>query len=353
MKLTVNLEHHQYDLIIEKSSLKNVGLWVASLWNARTLVVITDSNVEPLYLAGVLDSLAQASFAVFTFTIPAGEQSKSLTKAAEIYAFLTTCNITRSDGIIALGGGVVGDLAGFVASTFLRGIHFLQIPTTLLAQVDSSIGGKTAVNTPFGKNLIGTFAQPDGVLIDPEVLGSLTNRTVREGIAEIVKYAAILDKNLWNKLTRFEDEFDLLRSASEIIYDCCDLKRQVVEEDEFDNGQRLLLNFGHTIGHALEKTAGFSEVTHGEGVAIGMVQITKVAEQKGLSPKGITKYLSELLKKFHLPVSFEPWEVEQLFDALIHDKKARGSVIKTVILEKIGKAKLNEISFAEMKEYLK
>jgi 3-dehydroquinate synthase len=350
MKLTVNLPDHHYDLWIEKDALTKVGAWTSKLWKMQKIAIFTDKTVDKFYGHEVEKQLSAEGFEVVRFVILPGEASKSLKNAEDAYYFLAEHELTRSDGILALGGGVVGDLAGFVASTYLRGIHFLQVPTTLLAQVDSSIGGKTAVNTRVAKNLVGTFAQPDGVLIDPEMLKTLEERRVREGIAEIVKYAAIADVNLWEKLESYKDEWDLLDHAEDVIYACCKIKRQVIEEDEFDNGRRLILNFGHTIGHALEATAGFGVVTHGEGVAIGMVQISKVAEQKELIPKGITQSLAAMLKKFHLPVEFASWEKEKLYQALTHDKKVRGAKIKIVLLEKIGEAKIKLVDIEGIKD---
>lgn len=352
MKLTVNLPNHSYDLVIENGLLKNIGSWAKELWSPQKIVIITDTNVRPLYGDQVYKSLKEAGFEPSTFVIDAGEQSKSLSVAAEIYDFLADEGMTRSDGIIALGGGVVGDLAGFVASTYMRGLHFLQVPTTLLAQVDSSIGGKTAVNTTKAKNLVGTFAQPDGVLIDPDTLNTLEVRRIREGIAEIIKSAAIADESLWQKLGALTDENDLRAHATEIIASCCKIKRSVVEEDELDNGVRLLLNFGHTIGHALENTAGYGNLTHGEGVAIGMSQITKVAERKNLTPVGTTEQLNKMIQKFHLPVTSNHWNQEQLYTALTHDKKTRGGKINIILLESIGKAKIVRIPIEEMKSYL-
>ncbi|MGX7243330.1 3-dehydroquinate synthase [Enterococcus quebecensis] len=352
MKLTVNLPNHSYDLTIENGILASIGQWVNDLWSSQKVVIISDTNVAPLYGKQVKKSLAEAGFDPSLFVIDAGEQSKSLTVAAEIYDFLAEKGLTRSDGIIALGGGVVGDLTGFVASTYMRGVHFLQVPTTLLAQVDSSIGGKTGVNTTKAKNLVGTFAQPDGVLIDPNTLNTLELRRVREGIAEIIKSAAIADERLWERLDMLKDEDDLLAHATEIIAACCQIKRKVVEEDELDNGVRLLLNFGHTIGHALENTIGYGKLTHGEGVAIGMSQITKVAEEKNLTPIGTTEQLNKMIQKFHLPISSDSWNPEQLYTALTHDKKARGGEINIILLESIGKAKIVRIPIEEMKSYL-
>lgn len=352
MILNVNLPEHPYDLWIEKGALQKVGEWVSELWQPQTVAIITDNHVASIYLKLVQTKLEAHGFKVICFVFEEGEASKSLKTAEEAYLFLAENGMTRSDGVLALGGGVVGDLAGFIASTYMRGIHFLQIPTTLVAQVDSSIGGKTGVNTAVAKNMVGTFAQPDGVLIDPEVLKTLDDRRVREGIGEIVKCAAINDINLWHELETYQDEFDLLTHAETVIHACCDVKRRVVVEDELDNGIRLILNFGHTIGHAIEATVGYGVVTHGEGVAIGMVQMNQVAEAKGITPKGTTQQLIDMLEKFHLPISLAKWEPEKLYEALTHDKKARGSKIKTIVLEELGKAKINSIDLLEMKDYL-
>lgn len=352
MKLTVTLPNHSYDLTIERGLLASIGQWALNLWNQQKVVVITDTNVQALYGDLVVESLKNAGFETSIYAVEAGEQSKSLTVAAELYDFLAEKGLTRSDGVIALGGGVVGDLAGFVASTYMRGLHFLQVPTTLLAQVDSSIGGKTAVNTMKAKNLVGTFAQPDGVLIDSNTLNTLEIRRVREGIAEIIKSAAIADSALWERLATLENEQDLLNHAEEIIAACCKIKRKVVEEDELDNGVRLLLNFGHTIGHALENTAGYGVLTHGEGVALGMSQINKVAEAKGLTPLGTTEKLNEMILKFNLPITTDTWDEAKLYEALTHDKKTRGGQINIILLEELGKAKIVKVPVEEMKSYL-
>ena len=193
MKLNVNLPNHPYDIIIEKGILAKAGEWLASLWSDQKLVVITDNHVASLYAETVKRSLELAGFEVFVFNFLEGEASKNLTTATNVYEFLAKVGLTRSDGIVALGGGVVGDLAGFAASTYMRGVHFVQIPTSLTAQVDSSIGGKTGVNTPWAKNMVGTFTQPDGVLIDPDVLKTLGQRELIEGMGEIIKYGLIED----------------------------------------------------------------------------------------------------------------------------------------------------------------
>ncbi|MCT0437991.1 3-dehydroquinate synthase [Lactococcus lactis] len=355
MKLNVNLPEYPYDVIIENGALANIGTWVSSLWKKQKIVLISDNHVNGLYGQKVVDQLEKVGFEVATFEFPEGEASKNLLTAENAWNFCAEFGLTRSDGIIALGGGVTGDLAGFVASTYMRGIHFLQIPTSLTAQVDSSIGGKTGINSKMAKNMIGTFTQPDGVLIDPEVLQTLGQREFREGLGEVIKCALIADKDLWNLLTDLpaDDLVKKLDKIEEIIYRSCEVKRKVVVDDELDNGVRLYLNFGHTIGHAVENTAGYGKVMHGEAVAIGMVQISKIAELKGLMPKGITDQIRKMVKKFGLPDEYQPWDEELLFKALTHDKKARGRIIKTVIVPEIGTAKINEVTFEEMKDYLK
>lgn len=352
MKLQVTLPNHSYTITIQKNSFSQAGSWVSEQWKKQKVCIITDETVDALYGEKLTDQLTAQGFDIIKAVLPPGEESKSLHQAEKLYKLLIKHNFTRSDGIIALGGGVIGDLAGFTAATFMRGIHYLQIPTTLLAQVDSSIGGKTAVNMQEAKNIIGAFWQPDGVLIDPDTLLTLEKRRISEGIAEIIKYAAIADQALWKQLVQLENREELVEHAEAIILSCLKIKKAVVEADEFDNGQRLILNFGHTIGHAVEKTAGYGTITHGEAVAIGMIQINRVAEQKGLSPAGTTKELIEMVKKFQLPALAEPWEEETLYQALVHDKKARGESIKIILLKSIGEAYIHTIHLTEMKEFL-
>ena len=353
MKLNVNIPNHPYDIVIEKGTLAKAGEWLASLWSAQKVVVITDNHVASLYAETVKRSLEVAGFEVFVFDFLEGEASKNLTTVNKVYEFLAKVGMTRSDGIVALGGGVVGDLAGFSASTYMRGIHFVQMPTSLTAQVDSSIGGKTGVNTPWAKNMVGTFTQPDGVLIDPDVLKTLGQRELIEGMGEVIKYGLIEDVELWQELSDIDGSPEsILEHAESIIYHSCNVKRKLVVEDELDNGVRLYLNFGHTIGHAVEATAGYGKVMHGEAVAIGMVQVARVAEKKGLMPKGITTDIEQMCRKFGLPVDYQPWRQEELYHALLHDKKARGKTIKLVIVPELGRAAIHQIPLEEMKDYL-
>ncbi|MFC3928484.1 3-dehydroquinate synthase [Streptococcus caprae] len=353
MKLMVNLPDRPYEIWIERGAIAQTGQWLAQLWKPQKVAIITDNHVRDLYEAAVKASLEATGFDVITFEFLEGEASKNLTTVNKVYEFLVKHDMTRSDGILALGGGVVGDLAGYVASTYMRGIHFVQVPTSLTAQVDSSIGGKTGVNTPYAKNMVGTFTQPDGVLIDPNTLNTLGERELIEGMGEVVKYGLIDDVELWQELAEMDGSVaSILEHAESIIYHSCNVKRKLVVEDELDNGVRLYLNFGHTIGHAIEATAGYGQVMHGEAVAIGMVQIARVAERKGLMPVGITQQIIDMCAKFGLPTDHMPWDKEALYKALIHDKKARGTSIKTVIVPELGRAAINQISLDEMKEYL-
>ena len=256
----------RYDVLIEKGLLSHCGEKTAEVFSPQksAAAIITDDNVSALYLNTVVRSFEQAGFRVCHFTFLHGEDSKSHAVLMNVYDFLIQNHITRSDFIVALGGGVVGDLAGFAAATYLRGIPFIQIPTTFLAAIDSSVGGKTAVNIPAGKNLIGAFHQPSLVLCDPNTFDTLSEQTFAEGCAEMIKYAMI-----WNR-----DFFDLLESCDihqqieQIVAYCVDIKRQVVEQDEQDNAIRMILNYGHTLGHAIEKVSNHA-VTHGYGVALG------------------------------------------------------------------------------------
>ena len=351
--LHVNLPDHPYDIIVERASLSKSGEWAAKLWQPQKVVIITDNHVGKLYAETVKLSFEAAGFEVAVFAFLEGEASKNLTTVDRAYQFLADFGMTRSDGVVALGGGVVGDLAGFVASTYMRGIHFLQIPTSLTAQVDSSVGGKTGVNTSYAKNMVGTFTQPDGVLIDPDCLATLGNRELYEGMGEVIKCGLIADAELWTILQGMTGEVDnLLDHAEALIYHSCDVKRKVVVEDELDNGTRLYLNFGHTIGHAVEATAGYGKVMHGEGVAIGMIQITKIAEAKGLVEVGLTEKIREMVIKFHLPITFDGWDITRLAKAITLDKKARGAKVKTVLVPKIGEAFINEIAMTDVPEWL-
>ncbi|HEY0222660.1 MAG TPA: 3-dehydroquinate synthase [Lactovum miscens] len=353
MKIEINIANHPYEVLIESGAFKAVGNWVSSIWKVQKIVIISDETVASLYASSLMSNLVKAGFDVSLFTFPAGETSKNLNTAEAAWDFCAEIGLTRIDGIIGFGGGVAGDLAGFIASTYMRGIHFLQIATSLTSQVDSSVGGKTGINSVRAKNLIGTFSQPDGVLIDPVFLQTLNERCLHEGMGEVIKCALIADPELWSQLELISGSNEsILKYAEYIIEHAIKVKRDAIIEDEHDYGSRLLLNFGHTIGHAIEAFASYGQVMHGEAVAIGMFQITKVAEEKGLAQSGLTEKIRQMLQKFILPVGYEPWEVDKLFEILTHDKKVRGSQFNLILVPKIGNAKIYPLEIEKIKDFL-
>lgn len=352
MRLTITLPNHSYPIDIQSGGFTKADQWIANRWEARRIALVTDENVGARYALPLLNNLKALDFDVHLITLPQGEESKSLLQAQKIYEKLANSGFGRHDGIIALGGGVVGDLAGFIASTYQRGLRFLQIPTTLLAQVDSSIGGKTAVNLPQGKNQVGTFWQPDGVLIDPDFLLTLPPRRLREGLAEVVKCAAIADEVLFEKLESFAGEEDFFRHSPSVIADCCRIKKHFVEKDEKDHGLRFFLNFGHTLGHGIEQLYHYQTYTHGEAVSIGMNLITELTEQQGATTKGTQKRLARLLEKFHLPLAIPKMELKKLAAPILKDKKGNLLEIRMVRLQKIGNAELFSVPKSEIPSFL-
>lgn len=353
MDVPITLPNKTYTITIQEASLGQVGNWLANLWSTdKKVAIITDTVVSDFYLAQVKDALADSGFNVCYKILPSGEGTKSLETTSEVMAWLTSEGLTRSDGLLALGGGIIGDLAGFVASTYMRGIDFVQLPTSLLAQVDSSVGGKTAVNCHGIKNLVGTFYQPDGVLIDPLTLGTLPSERVSEGLAEVVKMAAILDSELWHDLDQLTSVEDFLKNPTPFIARSCYLKGMIVESDEKEKGKRLLLNFGHTLAHGIEGTV-LPPIAHGQAVAIGMYQLSKVLVEKGHTPADALWHLGEMLKKFNLPVTMPPLSFELFFQSLKSDKKNRGQDIKLVYLEAIGKSEILTMPLKELEETLR
>ena len=252
-RLEVALPGRGYDILIERGLLAQAGERIrAVLPRAAKVAVVSDSTVAPLYGRSVLDSLARAGYEAALFTVPAGEGSKNAAQLSELWEGFMAFGLTRTDAVVALGGGVVGDLAGFAAATILRGVDFVQIPTTLLAQVDSSVGGKVAIDLAQGKNLAGAFWQPKLVLMDPETLSTLSDETFADGMAEVIKYACIADRDFFDFLATHPSRGEVMANIEHVLYTCCDIKRSVVEADEHDTGARMILNFGHTLGHAYE-----------------------------------------------------------------------------------------------------
>ena len=339
--LRVNLIGREYDILIEKNLLFKTGELIRKRFSPNKVFVVTDETVDALYGKVVLDSLCAQGFDTKLVSLPAGEETKCLAELSRLYSEALSFSITRKDMIIALGGGVIGDLTGFLAATLLRGIPFVQIPTTLLAQVDSSVGGKVAIDVPEGKNLVGAFYQPKLVIIDPEVLNTLSDRIFFDGLAEVIKYGLIADKGLFEKLEACDSRSELSEWIDEMVYTCCDIKRAVVEEDELDTGKRMILNFGHTLAHVAEKEYQYKTYTHGQAVAFGMVAISEIGEKLSLMPKGIQERIRNMVLKFNLPDHIEL--SDDLEKTLALDKKNEGKQLNLVLLSEIGCARVHKI----------
>lgn len=339
MELVVDLGERSYPIIIEDSLLDRVDVEIKKIFNGNKIFILTDENVNKHYGERVSSKLKNIGYEVKKQVLPAGEETKSFFTLPEVYNELLEFNLTRSDLIITLGGGVIGDLGGFVASTYLRGVSFVQIPTSLLAQVDSSVGGKVAVDLEKGKNLVGSFYHPKSVLIDPLVLRTLDKRFLVDGMAEVIKYGCIKDKELFIYLEKIQDYNELINSIGTIIHKCCDIKRGVVENDERDTGERMLLNFGHTIGHAIEQYYNYSKYTHGEAVAIGMYNISLLSEKQGLTEIGTSKRIKDILEKYNLPYKMEI-DIENILGTMNLDKKKLGKKLNLITLKEIGNSEI-------------
>ena len=337
-----------YDILIERGLLDRSGELVRSVSAAKKACVITDSNVGAIYAERVLTSLKEADFETELFTFPAGESSKRLDTVAAMLSYMADFHMSRGDIVVALGGGVTGDMAGFAAATYMRGIKFVQIPTSLLAQVDSSVGGKTAVDIPQGKNLVGAFHQPCLVIIDPDTLSTLPERFVHDGMAEVIKYGCIKDERLFETLEN-ENALDIIEDIIEI---CVSIKRDVVNRDEKESGERMLLNFGHTLGHSLEKLYNFEGLSHGEAVAIGMVKIAASGENAGLTEAGTADRIERLCKKNMLPTS-DKASAATLAELCQSDKKAGGGSVNLVLLDKIGSSFIRKTPLSELEAFIR
>lgn len=349
--ISVKLPERSYEIRIERGILAQCGHRAAQVLRGRKVAVVTDSTVGPLYGTCVMDSFRAAGFAPELLTVPAGERSKCPAMLAELWERMAAAGLSRSDAVVALGGGVVGDLTGFAAATMLRGVDFLQIPTTLLAQVDSSVGGKVAVDLKAGKNLAGSFYQPKLVLMDPQVLETLPDRTFSDGMAEVIKYGCILEEGLFERLDRLGCRDGVMSHIEEITAACCECKRRVVEEDEYDTGVRMLLNFGHTFGHVYEKAYQYATYTHGEAVAAGMVDAARLGEQMGYTRPGTAERITSVLKKYRLPTHI-PVCREDCVQTMNLDKKSLGGEIRFIFLEQIGRARAVRLTKEELFQHL-
>ena len=344
-KITVNASK-TYDVIIEEGILCRVGEIAKEINLSGKACIISDSNVAPLYMDRVKTSLEKSGFSVIEYVLPAGEKSKNAQTFLEILNFLARNKLSRKDTLFALGGGVVGDLSGFCAATYMRGINFVQIPTSLLACVDSSVGGKTGIDLEAGKNLVGAFYQPSAVIFDPQVLSTLPEDYFSDGMAEIIKYAMIRGRGIDTLLLE-----DVNSNLEEIITRCIEIKRDVVGEDEFEGGIRKILNFGHTAGHAIEAEADFT-LSHGRCVAVGMYIVTKAWEKRGLCKEGTCDILKKMLDKFGLKTAC-PYSPEVLLERAKNDKKASGSFVDLIVPDTLGECHAEKITMDEFLRVLK
>lgn len=343
----------EYEAIAGRGILQSVPGFLKDKYSGSRFAVITDYNVWGYYGKQFSSALGNAEIKYDVFTVDPGERSKSIDTFASVLSRLATLGYSRTDLIVAFGGGVVGDLAGFAASAYLRGVKYIQIPTTLLAQIDSSIGGKTAVNLPEGKNLVGAFYHPSAVYIDTDLLKTLRNEDFSDGMAEMIKYALIKDKPMLEIIDQ-----DIINADSpeleKLILRCLAIKRGVVAADEKDRGERMLLNFGHTIGHALERVCARSggHITHGQAVARGMAVITKISEQEKLTERGTASFIVQLLRKYGLPCCLGGFDKREVLEGILVDKKNLSDRLNLILLNKPGESFIHPISRDEMAEYL-
>jgi 3-dehydroquinate synthase len=339
----VALAERSYDIEISRGNLPELAAFIRQRRKVTHAVVITDDNVGPLHGQAAVASLSKENIRADLLSVPAGEGSKSVAQADRLWNELTRLETDRKSIIVALGGGVVGDLAGFIAATYARGLAFIQIPTTLLAQVDSSVGGKVGINLPAAKNIVGAFWQPAGVLIDLNVLSTLPDREFRSGLAEVVKYGVILEANFFAWLEQNADAIIARdpQALEHIVAQSCRLKARVVEQDEREeSGLRAVLNYGHTFCHAIETVTGYGHYLHGEAVAIGMVCASRLAESIGRIDAEVTHRQHDLLQQLGLPTETRGLDPEALLAAMQHDKKAEHGRLRFVLPARLGLVEL-------------
>ena len=334
----VALGDRSYQIEVDRGTLPNVGEFARRLNESGRAMVVTDENVRPLCGNLVVEALSASGFDTSTVTIPPGDTAKTLANVEQVYHAMLEAAFDWQSLVVALGGGVVGDLGGFAAATYLRGVPFIQVPTTLLSQVDSSVGGKTGVNLPQGKNLVGSFYQPAGVLIDIALLAALPATEFQSGMAEVIKYGVIYDAEFLEFLETHADELMTQQSDRliEVVARCCQIKAEVVAEDEREGGRRAILNYGHTFGHAIEAVTKYKRFTHGAAIAIGMVCASQLAEQLGRVTAADTRRQVELLTRCGLPTEFKDLDPDEVVAAMTQDKKRVGDTIRFVLPTRLG-----------------
>ncbi len=335
----------QYKVNIENGLIDSIGKYTREVSSAGKAFIVSDTNVFPLYGERLKRSLSQYGFAISEYILPAGEASKTPENMIKIVEACAEAGLTRSDLLVALGGGVIGDITGLSASLYQRGTDFIQIPTTLLATVDSSIGGKTAVDLKAGKNLLGAFYQPIAVFCDPETLNTLTPEDFHDGCAEVIKYAVLKGDRLLELVKE-----GIKKNAEEVIEICVGIKRDIVEADEFDRGERKLLNLGHTIGHAIEKSSNFS-ITHGSAVAAGMCIIARACLKKGICSPDFPNSLESLCKAYNLPTDSNI-SADILYSAAGSDKKREQNSLTLILPKDFGNCIMKKIQLTDLKEYI-
>lgn len=362
-KLHINLGENSYDIIIGKNYKKNFYKYIKKCFKGSKIFIITDENVNKFYKDKYVEMFKEIEFDVYA--INPGEISKNINIVSKIYSEMIKSEIKRNDLILAFGGGVVGDIAGFVAATYLRGIDFIQIPTTTLSQVDSSIGGKVGIDLPEGKNLVGAFYQPKLVLIDTEFLLTLTDKYFYDGFAEIVKYGCIYDKKFFKEIENILNNFlkmnknisiedysknlrkHLMNHINYLIFRSCEIKKEIVEKDEKENSIRMILNFGHTIGHAIEKYTNYKGYSHGEAISTGIIDIMKIGEKKGITKKGESLVVEKILKNLTLPTNIK-YDIEDIKKIIKMDKKSVFDGINFIFLKEIGKVEIIKMKIDEI-----
>ena len=354
-QLKIDLADRSYHILIGRDLLPRISQHLSNLKSSRRALVVTNPEIRKLYGHAVSEGLRSAGWNIDCVEIPEGETHKTLQDAQTVYDHLIQNQYDRNTLLVALGGGVIGDLTGFVAATFLRGVPYIQVPTTLLSQVDSSVGGKTAVNHPQGKNLIGAFYQPRLVTIDLDTLASLPVEEFRAGMAEIIKYGVIEDPKLFDYLDNHAEKIMALDTEclEYIIETSCAIKAKVVERDERESNYRMVLNFGHTLGHAVEALTHYSQFKHGEAVAIGMVYAAKLSHHLGKCPEKTVTRISALVEKYGLPSSLPDFPAGDYIETLYRDKKAHDKNIRFVLVRDIGTVEIvDRVSETEIKKAL-
>lgn len=349
-KIFVDLNDRSYDIYLDCHYINDIPAMITEQFSYKKVAIITDNHVKTFYLQALLDGFKKLGVHVSHYAVMPGESSKSMQVLSNIYDYFVDNKLTRKDLVITLGGGVVGDLGGYAAATYLRGIDFIQVPTSLLAQVDSSVGGKVAVNLSQGKNLVGCFYQPKAVYIDYGVLKTLPAKEFKSGMAEVLKYAFIKDYKLYELLSKHHLD-DVIETIEAIIKTCIMIKADVVSRDEKEAGERMLLNFGHTFGHAIEKYFNYEKYTHGQAVGHGMYLIIKGLYKSGRIDDTTYKDSLKLLKQYDMVLD-DSFDIERLMSYAANDKKSEGQTINTIFIKAIGESYIEKIEFNQLKKLL-